>query len=98
MGSYRFYLSLIFLYLVIIPFTGIAQVTGPTTDGRLGSKAITTGVPFLLLALDSRSGAMGDAGVAIFPDPNSIHWNPSKLAFVSTKTGVSLSYSPWLQK
>jgi len=59
---------------------------------------ITTAVPFLLITPDSRSGAMGDVGVAISPDANSIHWNPSKIAFVESKSGMSMSYSPWLRK
>jgi hypothetical protein len=84
---------------MIIPATGIAQVGGNlTTDGRKGSRVIMTGVPFLLITPDSRSGAMGDAGAALFPDANSIHWNPAKLAFITNKTGASLSYSPWLQR
>jgi hypothetical protein len=60
---------------------------------------ITTAVPFLLISPDSRSGAMGDAGVAISPDANSIHWNPAKLVFIdpSKDVGFSMSYSPWLR-
>lgn len=59
--------------------------------------AITTAVPFLNIAPDSRSSAMGDVGVALTPDVNSIHWNPSKLAFLEDDFGVSLSYVPWLR-
>ncbi|HET6245980.1 MAG TPA: type IX secretion system outer membrane channel protein PorV, partial [Bacteroidia bacterium] len=59
--------------------------------------AITTAVPFLLIAPDSRAGGMGDAGVAASPDGNSIHWNPSKLAFIKEDMGFSLSYIPWLR-
>ena len=60
---------------------------------------ITTAVPFLLISPDSRSGAMGDAGVAISPDANSIHWNPAKLVFIDPikDVGFSMSYSPWLR-
>ena len=58
---------------------------------------ISTSVPFLLIAPDSRAGAMGDIGVATSPDHNSIHWNASKLAFIEDDRGVSLSYTPWLQ-
>ncbi len=61
-------------------------------------RVITTAVPFLSITPDSRSGGMGDAGVAISPDANSVHWNPSKLAFIDSKMGFSLSYSPWLAK
>lgn len=59
---------------------------------------ITTAVPFLLIAPDSRAGGMGDAGVSTSPDANSIHWNPAKLAMVDKKFGLSMSYSPWLRK
>lgn len=96
--------KLSFLYATASCLMGIpasAQVGGPSdpaTDGRDGSRVINTGVPFLLIAPDARSGAMGDAGVAISPDANSIHWNPAKLAFLEDATGLSLSYSPWLQK
>lgn len=58
---------------------------------------ITTAVPFLLIAPDSRGGAMGDAGVSTSPDANSIHWNPSKLAFSEKSLGFSLNYTPWLK-
>jgi hypothetical protein len=71
-----------------------------TNDGEVASlqlNTITTAVPFLLIAPDSRSGAMGDAGVAISPDANAIHWNPSKLAFVESDLELSLGYSPWLK-
>ncbi len=60
-------------------------------------RAISTAVPFLLIAPDSRSGAMGDAGVALSPDVNSQHWNASKLAFSEEEMAVSLAYSPWLR-
>lgn len=60
---------------------------------------ITTAVPFLLIAPDSKAGAMGDAGVASAPDANSMHWNPAKYAFIDPKkqTGFSASYTPWLR-
>lgn len=58
---------------------------------------ITTAVPFLLISPDSRAGGMGDAGVAVSPDVNAIHWNPSKLAFAENDAEFSMSYSPWLR-
>src|SRR5690606_17553814 len=68
-----------------------------SSDGRTGN-IVSTGVPFLLVAPDARAGAMGEVGVATGPDGNSIHWNPSKLAFLTDSYGVSGSYSPWMQK
>ena len=59
-------------------------------------RVITTGVPFLLVAGDARSAAMGDNGVATSPDAFSQQWNPSKYAFSSDRQGFSLSYTPYL--
>ncbi len=61
-------------------------------------RVITTAVPFLNFAPDSRHSGMGDVGVSTSPDANSAHWNSGKLAFVDQKMGFSLSYSPWLGK
>lgn len=59
--------------------------------------AIQYVVPFLLIAPDSRAGAMGDAGVATSPDIYSMHWNPAKYAFIDGEGGIGISYSPWLR-
>ena len=59
---------------------------------------ITTAVPFLLIAPDSRSGAMGDVGVALSPNSNSMHWNPAQLTFIENEVEYSLSYAPWLRQ
>ncbi|WP_373495980.1 type IX secretion system outer membrane channel protein PorV [Aquiflexum sp.] len=67
-------------------------VSGQDTDRRV----ITTAVPFLNFAPDSRHSAMGDAGVATSPDAFSAHWNAGKLSFIEDEMGFSLSYSPWL--
>ena len=56
-----------------------------------------TAVPFLLNAPDARTGAMGDAGVALSADANSLSNNPSKLAFIKQGYGFSASYNPWLK-
>ena len=74
-----------------------AQLSSQELSGKQ-INTITTAVPFLLITPDSRSGAMGDVGVAISPDANSIHWNPSKLAFIKNDAGFSMSYSPWLRR
>lgn len=70
------------------------------SDGNeqsLQLNTITTAVPFLLIAPDSRAGSMGDVGVATKPDANSMHWNPAKYAFVEDDMGFSISYVPWLR-
>lgn len=65
------------------------------TNGSRTANVITA-VPFLLIVPDARTGGMGDAGVASLPDVNSMAVNPSKLAFLDHKYGISGSYSPWL--
>ncbi len=59
---------------------------------------INTAVPSLSIAPDARGGGMGDNGVATLPDIASQFWNPSKYAFMESKAGVGLSYTPWMSK
>jgi len=83
---------------LLCSYISYGQNNGKTNLGQDSSiNTITTAVPFLLIAPDSRAGAMGDAGVASSPDPNSIHWNASKLAFSEKEFGLSISYTPWLR-
>ncbi|RKR80827.1 hypothetical protein BDD43_0963 [Mucilaginibacter gracilis] len=70
---------------------------GATSTNGSSSNAIPTAVPFLSVSPDSRSGGMGDNGVALSPDVNANYWNPSKLAFIEDNTSMALSYSPWLR-
>ncbi len=62
------------------------------------SNPITTAVPFLTIAPESRGGAMGDIGVATSPDINSIKYNVAKYPFAESAYGISVSYTPWLKK
>lgn len=62
------------------------------------SKVITTGVPFLLIAADARAAGMGDIGVATSVDAFSQQWNQSKYAFSEAKSGIGVSYTPYLSK
>ncbi|WP_034059855.1 type IX secretion system outer membrane channel protein PorV [Lacinutrix jangbogonensis] len=62
------------------------------------SRVITTGVPFLLIASDARAAAMGDMGVATSPDAFSQQWNASKYVFSTDKSGIAVSYTPYLSK
>jgi hypothetical protein len=80
-------------FAVMLTFAANAQMIN--VDGRMN--VITTGVPFLTITPDSRSGGMGEVGAALSPDANTIHWNPAKLAFMENPFGISLSYTPWLK-
>ena len=85
----------------LLPLLGAHHAYSQFTPGGntiLGQdqRAITTGVPFLAITPDARSGGMGDVGVAISPDANAIHWNAAKLAYLESDIGFSLSITPWL--
>lgn len=87
----------ILVYIVfLLPSAVMSQTIGTNTNGS-NTSAIPTAVPFLNITPDSRSGALGDAGVAISPDVNATYWNPAKLAFLENNNDASLSYSPWLR-
>jgi len=77
---------------------GYAGLQAQNSAGQtVGNRTITTAVPFLLVAPDSRSGGMGEVGVAIADDANAMHWNASSLAFVDRQMGFAMNYSPWLR-
>lgn len=50
---------------------------------------------FLRIEPDSRAAGMGNAGVAVADDANSMFWNPSALAF-QENTQVGLTHANWL--
>ncbi len=59
---------------------------------------LNTAVPSLSIAPDARGGGMGDNGASTLPDISSQYWNPSKYAFMESKAGIGLSYTPWMRK
>lgn len=85
----------IVILIILIAISGNTILFSQQKSGELN--AIQTVVPFLTIAPDSRSGAMGDAGVATSPDVYSMHWNPAKFAFIDGNGGIGVSYSPWLR-
>ncbi len=89
--------TLIALLLGALPQSAISQLSQDEAANIVQLNTITTAVPFLLIAPDSRSGALGDAGVALSADANCMHWNPAKMAFNKNDLDVSLSYAPWLR-
>ncbi|WP_298709930.1 type IX secretion system outer membrane channel protein PorV [Chitinophaga sp.] len=89
--------AVICIFSLCLSMNANAQVDPPTPlDGR--TNVISTAVPFLRISPDARSGAMGDAGVAISPDANSVYWNLSKLPFAKQKSAVAVTYTPWLKE
>lgn len=90
------------LLVVSIALLGATQAGAQNSGILYGQdttrRVITTAVPFINFAPDSRASGMGDVGVATSPDANSTHWNNGKLAFIEQDYGMSASYTPWLGK
>lgn len=88
------------LTLLALFFLNQVKAQNPTTviPNTNDTRVITTGVPFLLIASDARAAGMGDMGVATSVDAYSQQWNPSKYAFSETKSGIGVSYTPYLSK
>ncbi|MCV9388111.1 type IX secretion system outer membrane channel protein PorV [Reichenbachiella ulvae] len=84
------------LALLFIVNSGLMAQSGTLNGQDSLRRVITTAVPFISFAPDSRASGMGDVGVATSADANSVHWNNGKLAFIDSKFGASISYSPWL--
>ena len=64
----------------------------------LATNPVITAMPSLTIAPDGRAAGMGDVGVATNADLNSQHWNPAKYAFMESKGGLTVNYTPWLRK
>ena len=98
--------------LVILVFAslmaGMTSVNGQGTwdpvkkcvidaSGECIPNTILSAVPFLRIVPDARSGSLGDAGLAISPDANAMHFNAAKLAFAEEDFEISATYTPWLK-
>ncbi|MFN8276797.1 MAG: type IX secretion system outer membrane channel protein PorV [Chitinophagales bacterium] len=59
---------------------------------------VTTALPFLRIVNDTRSGGMGDVGIAIDPDANGAQLNGAKMAFIDKDYGFGISFTPWLKQ
>ena len=85
------------LVMLLVLFS-VSAMWAEGESGKTKFAPINTAVPSLSIAPDARGGAMGDNGLATLPDVNSQYWNAAKYAFMYSKAGVSLSYTPWLRK
>ena len=64
----------------------------------LALNPVNPAMPSLTIAPDGRAAGMGDVGVATNADLSSQHWNPAKYAFMESKGGLTVNYTPWLTK
>ena len=91
-------LTLLFVGIILLE-TKLSNAQSAVLYGQdTTRRVITTAVPFVNFAPDSRASGMGDVGVATSADANSTHWNNGKLAFIEQDFGMSASYTPWLGK
>ena len=86
------------ILIAIAFFLSLKGISQTTITNPNDTRVITTGVPFLLIAPDARAAAMGDMGVSTSPDAFSQQWNSAKYVFSETKSGVAISYTPYLSK
>ncbi len=96
MNMKKYALTLIAFATINVTFGQVE--TTQTIPNPNDSRVITTGVPFMLIAPDARSAAMGDMGVATSVDGFSQQYNPAKYVFSEAKSGASLSYTPYLSR
>lgn len=86
------------LFILLLCFVTSSVVCAQQDDDKNKFSPLNTAVPSLSIAPDARGGGMGDNGAATLPDISSQYWNPSKYAFMESKAGVGLSYTPWMRK
>ncbi|WP_115463163.1 type IX secretion system outer membrane channel protein PorV [Winogradskyella aurantiaca] len=91
------YLPILFCFLAVMTLNAQDIIVQDIPDPN-DSRVITTGIPFLLVAPDARAASLGDQGVATGQDVFSQHWNMSKYAFSEAKSGLGISYTPYLSR
>ena len=88
----------IFALLIFSIYNSTFSQETVVIPNSVDSRVITTGVPFLLIASDARAAGMGDMGVATSADAYSQKWNQAKYSFSEAKSGIGVSYTPYLSK
>lgn len=93
------YISITYMIRSILLCLSIALSINNAFSQAAGNKNsfISTGVPFLRITPDAKTSAMAESGVAVSAEGNDFAINPSKMAFVKSNGGLSLSYIPWLR-
>jgi hypothetical protein len=84
------------LAVAAIAFGSTMNAIGQLNNDRK-INVVTTAVPFLRISPDTRSGGMGELGVATSADANSIYWNIGKSVFADKKGQIAATYTPWFK-
>ena len=84
--------------LLLTSLQSMSQAYMPVNPQRV----LIGAFPFQNFTYDARSAALGEAGIAISPDANSVLMNPAKLVFLNQDStrkvknvGVSIHYTPY---
>ncbi len=89
---------IIIIRIAIFSSVSAQSIKGTQLDGSR-QNSLLTAVPFLQITPHPRSGAMGNAGVAVEADANAPALNVAAMAFLPTGSGgLAVSYSPWLRQ
>ncbi|MGE5356274.1 MAG: type IX secretion system outer membrane channel protein PorV [Deltaproteobacteria bacterium] len=97
--------ALTLLSLLFIGISATGQITyspdkkcyiDPSTKECIPN-TILSSLPFLTIVPDARGAALGDAGIAISPDPSAMHFNAAKIAMSEKEFELSTTYTPWLK-
>lgn len=83
------------LLLPIVACLFVCSKNVSAQDGAL--KEVTTAVPLLRIAPDTRAAALGETGIATSPDAASGMLNPAKLVFTKDENAFMIDYAPWLR-
>jgi hypothetical protein len=96
---------LFFIGIIIKPLSVSSQIhydparhcyVDPSTKDCLPN-TILSSLPFLTIVPDARGASLGDAGIAISPDPSAMHFNAAKIAMSDKTFEMSTTYTPWLK-
>ena len=61
------------------------------------SQVISTAVPSLRIPVDARGGGMGETGIAVSADANSMFRNIAKTPFATNQSALAVNYTPWMR-
>ena len=94
MKNLQLKLSIICFWFTAGVFAQNPALTGQDTTSR----PLVSAVPYLNIAADARSAALGEAVVALDNGAFSTFWNPAQMAFAEQTSSIALSYTPWLRR
>lgn len=85
-----------FLSIILLMTTGFTSLQAQQSASPIN--VVTTAVPFLRISPDARAGGMGDLALATSADASSSYFNLGKVPFNDLRTGLNLTYTPWLKR